>query len=583
MIAKYSPKFFPILIFGFLASVFCFSHYKEGFLVLRGDTGYPLNPEIYLKSHISAWFNTYWTGQAAGHSLGFAFPLLVIIFLLNKIFDPSQSQIILLTGLFFTSGYFSYLFFALANPENKKSNILGGLFYMLNIPIIAEWYVPNPWFFIAYASLPVTAIGCYYLVKNYWYGIFWIAVGYLFVASGFTNTPLLGITMLSNILVVVYFGIKGRLRITRQLFLIASLFITFVLANLWWLSLLFEYRQEGEAIIKTMDITRWAVDSSRNANLLTLLTNCFTPVLDGKSIPYSKLVNGSFAYLLYGFFPVVFLSYLFQKNREVHILYLLAMYFVIMFLVKGTQAPLGSVYIFMLKYIPYFSIFKTPAEKFGVLFLFWQAFLVSAVFRKNSHIITGGLILLAFAYPVYTGNLFSKVTLRDGYVLEAYQKVHPSYREVAKLINEDKYDGRVLLLPLAPNYQVTYTSSSYRGLPWLKSMIEKPLIGHWNIKRDNVFLFLRNLHDEPAFSGWARKYNINWIVLNRDLVPGAGNPPEGVRGIELMLEDGKGYQRVGDFGDLVLFKARVKKKASKISSKGVIPHIYPPAKIAIVE
>ena len=113
-----------------------------------------------------SWFNTYSTGIAAGHALNFGFPLLVVIYLLNLVFDPSQSQMILLTGLFFASGYLSYIFFSLASPENYKSNILGGLFYMLNIVIIGEWYVPNPWFILAYTGLPVTAIGCYYLVKK---------------------------------------------------------------------------------------------------------------------------------------------------------------------------------------------------------------------------------------------------------------------------------------------------------------------------------------------------------------------------------------------------------------------------------
>ena len=208
MVRKTLPKYIPFLTYSFLALLFYFTHYKEGFLFLRGDTGYPLAPEIYLKNHMYAWFNTYWTGQPAGQSLNFAFPLLyLIIYLLNLVLDPSQSQIVLLTGLFFASGFLPYIFFSLAAPENYKSNILGGLFYMLNIPIIAEWYVPNPWFFLAYIGLPLTAIGCYFITKCYWRGILWLIFGYLSITSGFANTPLVLITILSNILVVFYFGI----------------------------------------------------------------------------------------------------------------------------------------------------------------------------------------------------------------------------------------------------------------------------------------------------------------------------------------------------------------------------------------
>ena len=49
--------------------------------------------------------------------------------------------------------------------------------------------------------------------------------------------------------------------------------IIFVLTNLWWLSLLLAFRQEGEAILKTIPLSSWAIDSSRNANILNLLAN----------------------------------------------------------------------------------------------------------------------------------------------------------------------------------------------------------------------------------------------------------------------------------------------------------------------
>lgn len=592
MIRKILPKYAPVIIYAFLAIIFYLTHYKEGFLFLRGDTGYPLDPEIYLKQHMFTWFNTYWTGQPAGHAaFNFAFPLLAVIYLLNLVLDPSQSQMVLLTCLFFASGYLPYVFFSLATPESLKSNILGGLFYMLNITIIGEWYVPNPWFLLAYIGLPVTAIGCYFLVKYYWRGVFWLIFGYLSIASGFANTPLVLITILSNILIVFYFGISKNINFSKQLFLIASLVITFVLTNLWWLSLLLDFRQEGEVIYSTQNlnvsqgwISHWAVDSSRNANIFNLLTNSFTPSLAGSSTPYSKLLENTFIAGLYIFLPIIFLAYLLNHFKTPHIAYLLIVYFVIMFLVKGTQAPFGSIYLLMLEHIPYFIIFKTPAEKFGVLFLFWQAFILTITFKKNLHIVVGALIILLLAYPAYTGNLFPDISTNKGIKLKARQKVPWSYKEVAAIINEDEFNGRVLLLPLVKNYQVTYNSINYRGLPFLKTMIKKPLIGNWNIERDNAFLFLKNLNNEPVFSAWAKRFNINWIVLNKDLGSQlTKNPSDGIIDIELMLNSGEGYKRVGEFGNLILYKAKIKENSKEIASEGIVPHIYSPSKVSIVK
>jgi len=398
------------------------------------------------------------------------------------------------------------------------------------------------------------------------------------------NTPFILITILSNILIVFYFGISKNINFSKQLFLIASLVITFVLTNLWWLSLLLDYRQEGAAILSTIDVSRWAVDSSRNAHIFNLLTNNFTPSLAGRSIAYPAFLESSIIIWLYVFFPLIFLAYLVKNFKTPHIAYLLIVYFAIMFLVKGTQAPFGSIYLFMLKYIPYFGVFKTPAEKFGVLFLFWQAFILSITFKKNMHIVVGALIIILLAYPSYTGNLFPDISTNKGIKLKARQKVPWSYKEVAAIINEDEFNGRVLLLPLVRNYQVTYNSTNYRGLPFLKTMIKKPLIGNWNIERDNAFLFLKNLNNEPVFSAWAKRFNINWIVLNKDLGSQlTKNPSDGIIDIELMLNSGEGYKRVGEFGNLILYKAKIKENSKEIASEGIVPHIYSPSKVSIVK
>ena len=53
--------------------------------------------------------------------------------------------------------------------------------------------------------------------------------------------------------------------------------------------------------------------------------------------------------------------------------------------------------------------------------------------------------------------------------------------------------------------------------------------------------------------------------------------------IELMLNSGEGYKKVGEFENLVLYKAKVKESSKDISSEGIMPHIYSPAKINIIK
>ena len=59
--------------------------------------------------------------------------------------------------------------------------------------------------------------------------------------------------------------------------------------------------------------------------------------------------------------------------------------------------------------------------------------------------------------------------------------------------------------------------------------------------------------------------------------------PDGIIDIELMLNSGKGYKKVGEFENLALYKAMIKENSKDISSEGIIPHIYSPSKINIIE
>ncbi len=110
------------------------------------------------------------------------------------------------------------------------------------------------------------------------------------------------------------------------------------------------------------------------------------------------------------------------------------------------------------------------------------------------------------------------------------------------------------------------------------------MIGNWNIERDNTFLFLKNLQNEPVFSAWAKRFNINWIVLNRDLATrSTKNPADEIKEIELMLNSGDGYKKVGEFETLALYRAKIRENSKDIYSEGIIPHIYSPSKINIIK
>ena len=99
-----------------------------------------------------------------------------------------------------------------------------------------------------------------------------------------------------------------------------------------------------------------------------------------------------------------------------------------------------------------------------------------------------------------------------------------------------------------------------------------------------MFLFLSNLQDETVFTSWAKRFNVNWIILNKDIgVKGSRNSYREIIDIESMLSSGNGYKRIGTFKNLILYKGNAMENSKGVSSEGIIPHIYAPSKINIIK
>ncbi len=556
LLFKNFKKHAPVLVIFGISLLFFATHYEGGALVLRGDTAYPLAPFIVLKKHSYAWFETYMMGQPAGQAMNFIFPLLPLIYLLNLLFNPSLSQTVLFTGLMFFSGVLPYIFLNKINKGEQFSNMLGALFYMLNTYIVTEWYVPNPWFLLAYISLPLIAIACYYLVTNFPVGVFCLTAGYFLIVSSFANSPLIVVNFITGVLVILYLCIREEICLKRRFLYLSSYTIIFILANFWWLGLLLQYRNEGVQLLSSsMDVIGWARLSSRRSHLLYIFLNQFTPVIAGQSLFYTRFITNHLLAWLYAIFPIIIFSSLLRKNKEKHFLYVLAALLVVAFFVKGTQAPFGFIYEEFLKKIPYFAAFKTPPEKFGMLYVFLTAIALALTntTRKLKYSALG--ILLIFSYPVYSGRLFPEIKTNSR-TLKAYQKVDASYYKVSGIINKDRADGRVLLLPASGNYQTTYLSSRFRGLDWTRSLVQKPFIEGFDLNKDNLRILFKNISDEKQFTRALELYKVEYIILNRDIdkLSYGFTHKEDIDEIQLRLNAYKRIKKIHAQGPLVLYK-----------------------------
>lgn len=157
---------------------------------------------------------------------------------------------------------------------------------------------------------------------------------------------------------------------------------------------------------------------------------------------------------------------------------------------KGLHPPIPELNLWLYDHLPGFWLLREPFSKVGPpLVLVYVALLtlsVDAILDKVGErksqgrgpvvaltFAACGVGLLAYPYPLWNGELFpeSKVNLPSAHV-----RVPDSWRAVAGHVNEDRTQGKALVLPLADFYQMP-TNWGYYGADVIpKTLFRRPTI-----------------------------------------------------------------------------------------------------------
>jgi len=126
------------------------------------------------------------------------------------------------------------------------------------------------------------------------------------------------------------------------------------------------------------------------------------------------------------------------------------------FLLKGTAPPLGNIYLLLFENVPFFNIFKSPVEKFGLLYIFLLSLIIifTLLATQNSKYYRAGITLfigyLLFCMgPFLMGNsiISESSTITDSSVISRVYNEKSWYRNFRKYINNEKLEYKVLAYP----------------------------------------------------------------------------------------------------------------------------------------
>ncbi len=487
------------ILFIFLLSLTPLLWFKGGEVVLGHDSGFRLLSMSHLKSLFYSWNPTIGFGVDWAINKGFLvnqLPEVLGNYLTGSLSIAQRFSFVL---WFFVMVISMYIFVRNFFPEKKYwiLRIFSSTFYVYNFFILQGWFIGERAKFSLYAALPLAILITYKTLKTD-YSILKGAIFFSFLfffLNGGGSAPLYGSVLLAVLVAFAYlaftaiykYGLKGILRpaVTGLTFV-----FTFLVTNAYWVfpqSYLFfnTYKSELSSMGGILGALRWEENVSQYSSLINLFRLQGIPDWYSGHHPYSQPFMGNPILIMASFIPTLLVlvgmwSYFASKEnqkREV-VFFLLLLFLVGLVFTAGSHPPFGFIYVFLIKYLPGFAIFRTafykfaPAAWFPAVLLtgFFLNFLIQRFIASGKKKIVAGVLsivfILSYHYPYFSNRFFdwnppfsTKVTV-------------PSYvRDMSNYIDnlKDK-EARILMIPPMDSQ---FNSDSYEWGYWSLDLLPR--------------------------------------------------------------------------------------------------------------
>ncbi len=516
-----------LLLYAGLLAVSLFGYYKYGYLILGGEGNFSLDFKVHFNTYAYSWLDVA-TGFFGTSLNADFFNVYFFIFIQNLFTNITLTNFILIYLIYFLP--FFGMFFVCKELKMSPYFSFGiSLFYVANPFTLNDLYSLNQWNTATFFILPVFFLIILRYFDNNFKLFFYFGFFSFIFAFANTNQPLLvlhQISILLSIIVISYY-LKPDISLIQIIKKYIIVLTSFILFNIWWILNWFYIIADA----KKMYTQSFAISWLNGQGLDPIFWKIFTFTQISNFFPF--LYNSSITNLL---IPIPFLMIIFyiykNKSQKKHMLYLILLLSVTGLLVNGPRYPLGDIYTYLVLNNAIFSLFKTPTEKWGILFLF--LFTLLLIFTLNElkkekyykHIRTLFVIYLTFiSIPFITGNLIPDYKIGDiGYGSRNYVD-RVEYQNLREQINSDDFEYRVLSLPGSGNYQVMLPISGnkyYTGMDPVLYNLNKPFItATSNTMLANYDILFSNI-SSPNYNRFLSIYNIKKIIIETDMYPWFG-------------------------------------------------------------
>ena len=396
---KYFIRRYKDLFLLFLLSLVPMLWYRfdTRLLITSSDVGYPYNPFNIISNRVYLWNSSSglgvpqldWSGTILYHGLE-AF----LTYLSGSLFIGQQIYVVI---WFFLPMLAIYLAIKRLPQLADKPYfaLFAALLFQFNFFQLSGWKVLWRTRFSIYTALPLLLVlfidyleGKRSLIRT---ALFSGLI--IFFLNGGGALPLFGSVILLYFITILFYLIMSLRRnrlldfLKRNVYFFVSAFvITFLLSAYWVLPFLYlalsVYSSTFSGMGGVDNIVSWANVVHRNASIVNLLRLQGMDVFELSAVrDYLDIYMTNPFFLLISFiWPILAFSAIFwarkpQQKKYILLFSLLALLSLIF--TAGSHQPFRSFFVFILKTVPTFPIFRTAIHKFGMLFWFANAVLIA--------------------------------------------------------------------------------------------------------------------------------------------------------------------------------------------------------------
>lgn len=571
-----------------LPLILVFIWFKDGYLLSHAEGALPFyDLERYLEPTKNAWMEHPGLGNISLLTTAAKPTYMFLTLLQNNLMVPG---FIIQAGVFYFlfagAGIGIYLLTKEFFPKlGNKYALLSVFFYWFNpLSMTDVWnrFLLNYIYF--FGALPVLLLIFIKGLKNkkyYFAPILTLLIGiYSYSLSTLVFVLLLWFLF---ILFALFYFITEKSKADRWFYVkfICFLLILFIFTNSWWITQVLSLKLQ-------MPFNQTISNFSTSDNLQTLdmlsrklgdltniirLINASSPEIIG--LNWINFFNYPLAVFLEFLIVGTILFAVIKKRAERSILILGGLFFITLFLIKGTNPPLGEIYALFFQRFSFLQVFRNPFEKFSFMLNFIIALLVGySIFIFSDYLTakakrdTFSIVLYLFflcaiiimGYPFFSGLVFTSNEPPTNDPGVGYKvKVPGYYKEASDVMQSKGTNFRFIGFPLGDE-GITYKwEKGYTGVELPSTLFSTPgiLFNTAVPYYSNIVPQLEKLLLETDdFLSVADSLNIRFIFLRTDIdwqERNMKNPQVILNRINDLEKKGL-IKRIGKYGELTLWE-----------------------------